>query len=218
MVVLNTGSPVAMPWADKANAIIQTWFAGQEFGNALVDIMTGDINPSGKLPTTFPKNIEDTPAFKTYPGKDLQMDYEEKLLVGYKWYEVKNIEPLFHFGHGLSYTQFEYKDLKTEIHNTHEVSCKFSIKNTGNFSGAEPAQCYVGFMQREDDEPMKTLQGFNKMNIDPGKEVEIEITLNSRSFSSWSTQKEGWEIKQGTYQIMIGDSSDNILLQTEIIL
>jgi len=218
VVVLNTGSPVAMPWADKANAIIQTWFAGQEFGNALIDIMTGDINPSGKLPTTFPKNIEDTPAFKTYPGKDLQMDYEEKLLVGYKWYEVKNIEPLFHFGHGLSYTQFEYKDLKTEIHNTHEVSCKFSIKNTGNFSGAETAQCYVGFMQREDDEPMKTLQGFNKMNIDPGKEVEIEITLNSRSFSSWSTQKEGWEIKQGTYQIMIGDSSDNILLQTEIIL
>ena len=104
LVVLNTGSPVKMPWADKAEAIMQTWFAGQEFGNALVDIITGEINPSGRLPTSFPKNIEDTPAFNSYPGKDLQMNYDEKLLVGYRWYDKKNIKTLFPFGHGLSYT------------------------------------------------------------------------------------------------------------------
>ena len=110
LVVLNTGSPVKMPWVDKAEAIIQTWFAGQEFGNALVDIVTGAINPSGRLPTSFPKNIEDTPAFSSYPGKDLQMNYDEKLLVGYRWYDKKNIQTLFPFGHGLSYTKFDYTD------------------------------------------------------------------------------------------------------------
>ena len=216
VVVLNTGSPVKMPWIGKANAVMQTWFAGQEFGNALVDILTGAINPSGKLPTTFPKNIEDTPAYKSYPGKDLQMDYEEKLLVGYKWYDTKNVEPLFSFGHGLSYTNFEYSDLQLEIENAHEVSCKFTVKNTGDFSGAETSQCYVGFMQKEKDEPVKTLQGFNKTKINSSEEVEIEITLNKRSFSSWNLEKGHWEVRPGTYQIMIGDSSNNILLQTEI--
>ena len=121
LVVLNTGSPVKMPWADRAEAILQTWFAGQEFGNAMVDIITGAINPSGRLPTSFPKNIEDTPAFNSYPGKDLQMNYEEKLLVGYRWYDKKDIKTLFPFGHGLSYTQFEYTDLEVEIQSKSKV-------------------------------------------------------------------------------------------------
>lgn len=215
-VVLNTGSPVEMPWIDQANAVIQTWFAGQEFGNALVDILSGAVNPSGKLPTSFPKNIEDTPAYAFYPGKDLQMNYEEKLLVGYKWYEAKNIQPLFPFGHGLSYTNFEYKDLKVEIRDNHEVSCKFHVKNTGSYIGAETAQCYVGFLQKEESDPMKTLQGFKKTNMSPNEMVEVEIVLNSRSFSSWNIEKEDWEIRPGSYQIMIGSSSNKILLQDEI--
>lgn len=215
-VVLNTGSPVEMPWIDQANAVIQTWFAGQEFGNALVDILTGDVNPSGKLPTTFPKNIEDTPAYAFYPGKDLQMNYEEKLLVGYKWYEAKNIQPLFPFGHGLSYTNFEYKDLKVKIRDNHEVSCKFYIKNTGSYVGAETAQCYVGFLQKEEGDPIKTLQGFKKTNMSPDEVAEVEIVLNSRSFSCWNIEKEDWEIRPGSYQIMIGSSSNKTLLQDEI--
>ena len=112
IIVLNTGSPINMPWINKAKAVIQSWYAGQEYGNALVDILTGDISPSGKLPTTFPVNLSDTPAFESYPGKNLQMDYDEKLLVGYKWYDKNLIEPLFPFGHGLSYTEFEYSELK----------------------------------------------------------------------------------------------------------
>ena len=216
LVVLNTGSPVKMPWVDKAEAIIQTWFAGQEFGNALVDIVTGAINPSGRLPTSFPKNIEDTPAFSSYPGKDLQMNYDEKLLVGYRWYDKKNIQTLFPFGHGLSYTKFDYTDLEINIQAENTVSCKFSIQNTGQVAGAETAQCYVGFKTDDDAEPMKTLQGFSKIMLDPNDKSKVEISLNPRNFSSWNIEKKSWEVRSGSYEIFIGSSAENILLQATI--
>lgn len=216
LVVLNTGSPVKMPWADKAEAIMQTWFAGQEFGNALVDIITGEINPSGRLPTSFPKNIEDTPAFNSYPGKDLQMNYDEKLLVGYRWYDKKNIKTLFPFGHGLSYTNFEYSDLEVDVHPKNMVSCKFSVRNTGQVAGIETAQCYVSFKTIDDSEPEKTLQGFSKIALNPNDESSIEINLNSRNFSSWNVAKRSWEVRAGSYEILIGSSAENILLQTTI--
>ena len=216
LVVLNTGSPVKMPWADKAKAIMQTWFAGQEFGNALVDIITGEINPSGRLPTSFPKNIEDTPAFNSYPGKDLQMNYDEKLLVGYRWYDKKNIKTLFPFGHGLSYTNFEYSDLEVDVHPKNMASCKFSVRNTGQVAGIETAQCYVSFKTIDDSEPEKTLQGFSKIALNPNDESSIEINLNSRNFSSWNVAKRSWEVRAGSYEILIGSSAENILLQTTI--
>ena len=216
LVVLNTGSPVKMPWADKAEAIMQTWFAGQEFGNALVDIITGEINPSGRLPTSFPKNIEDTPAFNSYPGKDLQMHYDEKLLVGYRWYDKKNIKTLFPFGHGLSYTNFEYSDLEVDVHPKNMASCKFSVRNTGQVAGIETAQCYVSFKTIDDSEPEKTLQGFSKIALNPNDESSIEINLNSRNFSSWNVAKRSWEVRAGSYEILIGSSAENILLQTAI--
>ena len=216
LVVLNTGSPVKMPWADKAEAIMQTWFAGQEFGNALVDIITGEINPSGRLPTSFPKNIEDTPAFNSYPGKDLQMNYDEKLLVGYRWYDKKNIKTLFPFGHGLSYTNFKYSDLEVDVRATNMASCKFSVRNTGQVAGIETAQCYVSFKTIDDSEPEKTLQGFSKIALNPNDESSIEINLNSRNFSSWNVAKRSWEVRAGSYEILIGSSAENILLQTTI--
>ena len=216
LVVLNTGSPVKMPWADRAEAILQTWFAGQEFGNAMVDIITGAINPSGRLPTSFPKNIEDTPAFNSYPGKDLQMNYEEKLLVGYRWYDKKDIKTLFPFGHGLSYTQFEYSDLEVEIQSKSKVSCKFSIQNTGLIAGAETAQCYVGYKTDDDSEPKKTLQGFSKIILNQGDKSKVEINLNSRNFSSWNEAKQNWEVRPGSYEIFIGSSAENIILQSTI--
>jgi beta-glucosidase len=216
LVVLNTGSPVKMPWADKAEAIMQTWFAGQEFGNALVDIITGEINPSGRLPTSFPKNIEDTPAFNSYPGKDLQMNYDEKLLVGYRWYDKKNIKTLFPFGHGLSYTNFEYSDLEVDVHPKNMASCKFSVRNTGQVAGIETAQCYVSFKTIDDSEPEKTLQGFSKIALNPNDESSIKINLNSRNFSSWNVAKRSWEVRAGSYEILIGSSAENILLQTTI--
>ena len=216
LVVLNTGSPVKMPWVDKAEAIMQTWFAGQEFGNALVDIITGEINPSGRLPTSFPKNIEDTPAFNSYPGKDLQMNYDEKLLVGYRWYDKKNIKTLFPFGHGLSYTNFEYSDLEVDVRATNMASCKFSVRNTGQVAGIETAQCYVSFKTIDDSEPEKTLQGFSKIALNPNDESSIEINLNSRNFSSWNVVKRSWEVRAGSYEILIGSSAENVLLQTTI--
>ncbi len=114
-----------MPWINKAKAVIQSWYAGQEYGNALVDVLTGATNPSGKLPTTFPVNLSDTPAFESYPGKNLQMDYDEKLLVGYKWYDKNLIEPLFPFGHGLSYTEFEYSELKIKKSMNDSFICSY---------------------------------------------------------------------------------------------
>ena len=113
VVVLNTGAPCEMPWIEDVNAVLQCWFPGQEFGNSLSDIIFGKINPSGKLPTSFPKSIEDTPAYATYPGKDLQMDYEEGLFIGYRWYDKEKIDPLFSFGHGLSSVSYTHLTLPT---------------------------------------------------------------------------------------------------------
>ena len=216
VVVINTGSPIHMPWEKKAKAIIQTWFAGQEFGNALVDILSGEVNPSGKLPTTFPVKIEDTPAYKNYPGKDLQMNYDEKLLVGHRWYEVNSIKPLFCFGHGLSFTSFNYQNLEVTTGSDFVVTCKFEIQNTGDISGLEIAQCYVGFASPLPGEPYKTLQGFIKEEIGANELKKVEIKLRPRNFSYWSVETNTWQIREGSYQILIGSSSENILLQTNI--
>ena len=216
VVVINTGSPIHMPWEKKAKAIIQTWFAGQEFGNALVDILSGEVNPSGKLPTTFPVKIEDTPAYKNYPGKDLQMNYDEKLLVGHRWYEANSMKPLFCFGHGLSFTSFNYQNLEVTTGSDFVVTCKFEIQNTGDISGLEIAQCYVGFASPLPGEPYKTLQGFIKEEIGANELKKVEIKLGPRNFSYWSVETNTWQIREGSYQILIGSSSENILLQTNI--
>ena len=216
VVVINTGSPIHMPWEKKAKAIIQTWFAGQEFGNALVDILSGEVNPSGKLPTTFPVKIEDTPAYKNYPGKNLQMNYDEKLLVGHRWYESNSIKPLFCFGHGLSFTSFNYQNLEVTTGSDFVVTCKFEIQNTGDISGLEIAQCYVGFASPLPGEPYKTLQGFVKEEIGVNELKKVEIKLGPRNFSFWSVETNTWQIREGSYQILIGSSSENILLQANI--
>ena len=216
VVVINTGSPIHMPWEKKAKTIIQTWFAGQEFGNALVDILLGEVNPSGKLPTTFPVKIEDTPAYKNYPGKNLQMNYDEKLLVGHRWYESNSIKPLFCFGHGLSFTSFNYQNLEVTTGSDFVVTCKFEIQNTGDISGLEIAQCYVGFASPLPGEPYKTLQGFVKEEIGANELKKVEIKLGPRNFSFWSVETNTWQIREGSYQILIGSSSENILLQANI--
>ena len=215
-VVINTGSPVEMTWIDNADAVIQTWFAGQEFGNALVDIITGEVNPSGRLPTTFPKNIADTPAYDCYPGKDAQMNYDEKLLVGYRWYDRKANDPLFPFGHGLSYTQFQYSDLEIKMGDSKEVSCKFMIANIGDVIGAEVAQCYVAFENSDNAEPIKTLQGFAKETIGAGDKKTVEIRLTQRNFSYWDIEDKCWKIRQGSYAILIGSSATRIHLTETI--
>ena len=216
VIAINTGSPVQMPWAKKANAIVQTWFAGQEFGNALVDILSGQVNPSGKLPTTFPVKIEDTPAYKIYPGIDLQMNYDEKLLVGHRWYQRNSIEPLFCFGHGLSYTNFNYQNLEVATDGDFNVSCKFDVQNIGDIAGLETAQCYVSFVAPLPQEPLMTLQGFVKEEIGVNEIKKLEIKLGPRNFSNWSVDTNTWQIRGGTYKILIGSSSEKILLEASI--
>jgi len=216
VVVLNTGSPVNMPWVNKAKSIIQSWYAGQEYGNALFGILTGLVNPSGKLPTTFPKYIEDTPAYASYPGENLQMNYDEKLFVGYKWYDKKKIEPLFHFGHGLSYTDFKYSNLHISKSSENNFTISLDITNTGNHSGYEISQCYISFADRGDEEPIKKLQGFDKTFINSGETKKIEICLDSRNFSTWDIETRQWQVKKGKFEILIGSSSNDIRLKDHI--
>jgi beta-glucosidase len=216
IIVLNTGSPVDMPWVNKAKSILQSWYAGQEYGDALFEILTGLVNPSGKLPTTFPKHIKDTPAYSCYPGENLQMSYDEKLLIGYKWYDRKKIEPLFHFGHGLSYTNFEYSNLRISNSDKNNFTCSFNIENVGDISGFEISQCYISFMNCDEDEPIKKLQGFDKTYINSGEIKKIEISLDSKSFSTWDIKNHQWEIKKGVFNILIGASSNDIKLKDSI--
>ena len=216
IIVLNTGSPVDMPWVNKAKSILQSWYAGQEYGDALFEILTGLVNPSGKLPTTFPKRIKDTPAYSCYPGENLQMSYDEKLLIGYKWYDRKKIEPLFHFGHGLSYTNFEYSNLRISNSDKNNFTCSFNIENVGDISGFEISQCYISFMNCDEDEPIKKLQGFDKTYINSGEIKKIEICLDSKSFSTWDIKNHQWEIKKGVFNILIGSSSNDIKLKDSI--
>ena len=218
VVVLNSGSPVSMPWLDNSKAILQSWFGGQEYGNSLVDLVFGKVNPSGKLPTTFPVKIEDTPAFDCYPGKNSQMDYEEKLLVGHRWYEKKNIKPLFPFGFGLSYTNFSFSNLELNKKDGYNIDCKFKLKNLGKMDGSEVAQCYVSFSDATKDEPIKSLQSFKKVFIKKDNEVDVKLSLNKRNFSYWDIEKKDWVVKSGKYTISIGSSSEPIELKEDVML
>ena len=140
------------------------------------------------------------------------MDYDEKLLVGYKWYDKNLIEPLFPFGHGLSYTEFEYSELKIKKDMNDSFICSYTIKNTGDTSGSEISQCYVQPNENDNNEPIKTLQGFDKTFLNPGESKEIEIELSKRNFSSWDLSKNDWDIKYKVYDILIGSSSRDIKL------
>ena len=204
-----------MPWLKNSPAVIQSWFGGQEHGNALSDIIFGQVNPSGKLPTTFPICLEDTPAYDSYPGENLQMDYKEGLLVGYRWYEKKKKKPLFPFGHGLSYTEFNYENLVIEDIKSHDLKCSLNISNIGYMDGYEIIQCYVSYLDNDQNEPVKTLQAFDKVLIKKGETSKVDFILNYRNFSFWNTELKKWDVKKGNYRLLIGSSSEQIHLEED---
>ena len=212
IVVLNTGSPCEMPWIDKANSILQCWFPGQEFGNSLSDILFGEVNPSGKLPTTYPKNLSDTPAYSTYPGKDLQMDYEEGLFIGYRWYDREEIEPLFAFGHGLSYTTFDYSNLRAvPPKGTSSVAAfELDITNSGDVLGKEIVQGYVKVSESKIDRPIKELKKFEKVSLEPGESKKITFELTERDLSFWSETNQSWQVEPAEYIFEVGASAIDI--------
>ena len=218
VVVLNTGSPCSMPWLDEANSVLQAWFSGQEYGRAITDILFGEVNPSGKLPTTFPKKLKDTPAFPYYPGKDFQMNYEEGLYVGYRWYEKQAIEPLFPFGHGLSYTHFEYSNLRIIPPKKEDsvITLETTISNKGKYKGKEVVQCYISVENSEVERPIKELKVFQKIELSPGESKKINFNLSERDLAFWDETTETWLVEPAEYKILIGSSSSDIRQENSV--
>jgi len=214
VVVMNTGSPVEMPWIDQCPVVLQAWLPGQENGNALSNLLFGKVNPSGKLPVTFPKRIEDNPSFGYYPGKD-QVVYNEGIYVGYRHYETRNVEPLFPFGHGLSYAEFDYKELECpkQVQSLDNIELNFSIKNIGKVKGKEVVQCYVRDINSSLDRPLKELKAFQKISLLPGESKMVNLSLDKSSFSFFDDRINKWIIEPGDFEILIGSSSKDIRLK-----
>jgi beta-glucosidase len=210
VVVISAGAPVAMEWLGKVKAVLDQWYAGVENGNALAAIIYGEANPSGKLPQTFPKRLEDMPARtpQQYPGQDGKAIYSEGLLVGYRWFDAKGIEPLFPFGFGLSYTTFRYSGLSVTPRGK-GARVQFTVTNTGKRSGAESAQVYVGF-PKADGEPPKQLKGFEKVSLEDGQSKTVTVDLGARAFRHWA---DGWVATRGCYAISVGASSRDLPLR-----
>ncbi|HLI69747.1 MAG TPA: glycoside hydrolase family 3 C-terminal domain-containing protein [Ktedonobacteraceae bacterium] len=219
IVVLNTGAPVLMPWVNQAQAIVEAWYPGQEDGNALAAVLFGDVNPSGKLPMTFPASANDVPANTPaqYPGVNNVAQYSEGVFVGYRHYDEDNITPLFPFGYGLSYTTFSFSNLTvspTSASPTSTISVSVNVTNTGSRAGAEVAQLYLGIPSTNVPEPPKQLKGFQKVFLQPGQTETVTFSLSPQAYSYWDVNAHNWLVQNGTYQVMVGDSSRNILQQT----
>jgi beta-glucosidase len=218
IVVLNTGDPVTMTkWIDTTPALLDMWYGGQEGGHALAAILFGDANPSGKLPVSLPKKFEDSPAYGHYPGENLKVDYAEGIYVGYRYYDTKKVEPQFPFGFGLSYTTFEYSDLKL---NGIEFAGKnglwdftVNVRNTGNRAGAEVVEVYVHDGHSKIDRPVHELKAFDRVELKPGETKTVQFSLQNPAFSYWSPEKKDWVLDPGTFEVQVGASSRDIRLK-----
>ncbi len=223
LIVVNvSGNAVAMPWVDKVPAIVQGWFVGSEAGHALADVLSGDVNPSGRLPFTWYSRLEDVGAHATgsYPGtwrKDeriIDEEYKEDIFVGYRWADMKKIKPLFAFGHGLSYTTFEITNAvanKKELHAGEEITFTVSVKNTGTRAGAETVQLYVADKKSALPRPVKELKAFQKVYLQPGESRNVTLTLNQRSLSYYDDRLQDWVAEPGDFEARIGVSADRIV-------
>jgi beta-glucosidase len=218
-IVVLDGTMVEMDsWLDKVPALLQAWYPGMEGGNALAHVLFGDVNPSGKLPATFPKKLSDSPAqaLGAYPGTNGTVTYAEGLLVGYRWFDTKNIEPQFPFGFGLSYTTFEYSNLKLvggTGTNSPVVTAQFEIRNTGAIAGAEVAQLYIHQKNPSLPRPEKELKGFKKVFLKPGETQTVSIPLEKNAFAFYDPAQKSWGAEKDDFEIAIGSSSRDMRLQ-----
>lgn len=216
-IVILSGNAVTMPWIDKVPAILQGWYLGSEAGKALADVISGEINPSGKLPFSFPKKLEDCGAHSfdklCYPGDSINVYYKEDILVGYRWLDKKNIEPLFPFGYGLSYTSFEYikpyADM-VEVTPNDTVKVSFTLKNVGKVDGAETAQLYVSKPESVVPRALKELKAFKKVFIKAGESQKVTLDIPLKSFAYYSESAGNWEVEPGNYKLLLGSSSRDI--------
>jgi beta-glucosidase len=216
IVVLNAGSPLEMPWIDQVPAVIQLWYDSQEQGNALADVLFGDVNPSGKLPITFPVRLEENPTYINFPGEKGIVRYGEGIFVGYRYYDKKRIEPQFPFGHGLSYTSFEYKNLRInadQFHLGETLVVEVDVKNTGNVTGKEIVQLYVHDQEASIARPEKELKAFSKISIKPGQTKTVKFSLDREAFWFYDVVQKDWAIEKGLFEIQVGASSRDIRLR-----
>lgn len=219
VVALNCGSPVEMPWLDQVSAVLQMWYNSQEQGNALADVLFGGVSPSGKLPITFPKRLGDNPSYINFPGENGKVLYGEGLFIGYRYYDKKAIEPLFPFGHGLSYTQFEYGNLQLqeeEFSLNDGLNFSLDVRNTGDFEGKEVVQVYVRDLQPRLIRPEAELKAFAKVYLEPGETKSINFSLGREAFWIYDPKENGWIVEQGEFEILIGASSSDIRLSQRV--
>ena len=215
VVVLSNGAPIVMPWKDKVKAIITGYLGGEAGARAMINCILGKVNPSGKLAETYPVRIEDTPCYNNYPGTELTVEYQESIYVGYRFYDTNNLNVLFPFGYGLSYTEFEYSNLKVNKKDN-EIEILFKIKNIGNMKGKEIAQIYISQENSCIFKPRKELKEFEKVELDVEEEKEIKIVLSKKAFEYYNPETFSWSVEQGKYKILIGKSSKDIVLEKEI--
>jgi beta-glucosidase len=210
-----------MPWADKADAIVQGWYGGTESGSALADVLTGKVNPSGRLPFSVPFKYEDGPikTERQYPGikeegsKFWQTHYDEGVYVGYRWYDTKQVPVQFPFGHGLSYTTFEYsnaKASKSTMKADGKITVSVQVKNTGDRPGAEVVQLYIADPQSSVDRPAKELKGFEKVWLNPGESKKVSFTIDASALSYYDMSRSAWYAEPGEFQALLGSTSSDI--------
>jgi beta-glucosidase len=218
VVALQSGGPVDMrAWADAAPAILQAWYAGMEGGTALAEILFGDVNPSGRLPMTFPRALAESPAhaLATYPGEDLRIEHTEGLYVGYRYFDSYDVAPAFAFGHGLSYTTFAYSDLAVEKAGD-TVSVRLTVTNTGDRAGSEVVQVYVHDEDASLERPEKELKGFEKVALAAGASATVTVELGEEAFSYYDPGVPGWVLEPGTFTILVGSSSRDLRQRAEV--
>ena len=216
VVVLMNGSAVAMPWAGKVAAIVEAWLGGQACGSAIADVLTGRTNPSGKLSETFPHRLEDTPASLDFPGLRGEARYGEGVFVGYRYYDARKVEPLFPFGHGLSYTVFSYTAITvdaTTINDVEGARVRVRVRNTGERAGQEVIQLYVRERAPRVRRPERELRAFAKVSLEPGEETEVTFALGRRDFAFWDASVHDWAVRSGKFDVFVGGSSRDLPLR-----
>jgi beta-glucosidase len=218
-VVLHCGAPVVMPWYDKVKSVLCMYLGGDRVGEAAANLLTGAVNPSGKLAESWPLRLEDTPSYLNFPGEEGVVNYAEGIYIGYRYYDKRRMQVQVPFGYGQSYTEFEYSDLrfdKTELTETGELTVSCKVKNIGSVSGKEVVQLYVGIPHSRVNRAVRELKGFAKVSLDPGEEKTVSFTLSSRAFAYWEKRICGWFLENGPINIEIGSSSRDLRLHGQV--
>jgi beta-glucosidase len=219
IVVVNAGCPMDLPWADRVAAVLYAWLPGQEFGNALADVLLGKSEPGGRLPVTIAARESDYPALGTTPDEQGQLVYAEGINLGYRHFDAAGIEPRFCFGHGLGYTRMEFESLEVSadgLASGDSAQLKVRLRNAGTRAGKEVVQVYVADMESSVPRPPRELKGFAAVHLAPGESTDVILVLEDRDLAYWDDAAGGWRIEPGRFEILVGASSRDIRLRASL--